>query len=187
MALESRRPSVAKIAPPQITLSLRKLRRPSPLPSRWIWVRGGTMSSRGGCVKATIRTANPSSSNQPVKETPKQPIVTATRRTARSKKPEHKPAAGPKPATAKPKKKAGASVKSATGKPTTTNLLVTAQLNTSPLEDISDILDHLPLQACMELIRLLLMSMSSTPTAEDRPRASLKTVILFVTEYGSTP
>jgi hypothetical protein len=65
--------------------------------------------------------------------------------------------------------------------------VVPTQSPTSPLEKISDLLDHLPIQACVELTRRLLTSISSLPTGAVRPRAVLKTVILFVAEYGSTP
>jgi len=50
-----------------------------------------------------------------------------------------------------------------------------------------DLLDHLPLHACVELTRWLLTSISSLPTGEARPCAVLKTVILFIAEYGTTP
>jgi len=79
------------------------------------------------------------------------------------------------------------SVKTAAATPTTPNLLVRTQSSTSPLEEISNLLDHLTLQACVELTRRLLTSISSLLTAAARPRAVLKTIILFVTEYGSTP
>jgi hypothetical protein len=65
--------------------------------------------------------------------------------------------------------------------------VIPTQSPTSPLEEISDLLDHLPIQACVELTRRLLTSVSSLPTGAARPRAVLKTVILFVAEYGSTP
>jgi len=109
--------------------------------------------------------------------------VTATRQTAGPKKPEPKSTAVTKPAAGKSKKKAAASVKTAAAKPTTSDLVVP----TSPLEDISDLLDRLPLQACVELTRRLLTSISSLSTGAARPRAVLKTVILFVAEYGGTP
>jgi hypothetical protein len=66
-------------------------------------------------------------------------------------------------------------------------MVVSTQTSSSPLEEISDLLDHLPLQACVELIRWLVSSISSLPTGAGRPRAVLKTVILFVAEYDSTP
>jgi hypothetical protein len=116
-----------------------------------------------------------------------QPKVTATRETARPKKPEPKPTAAPQRATGKASKKAAASVKTAGAKPSTPKLVVPSQCPTSPLEEISDLLDHLPLQACVELTRRLLTSISSLPTGAARPRAVLKSVILFVAEYGSTP
>ena len=65
--------------------------------------------------------------------------------------------------------------------------MVPNQSPTNPLEEISDLLDSLPLQAGVELTRRLLPSFSSLPSGAARPRAVLKTVILFVAEYGSTP
>jgi hypothetical protein len=78
------------------------------------------------------------------------------------------------------------SVKTTAVKPPTPQLVVRTQNPASPLEEISD-LDHLPIHACVELTRRLLTSISSLPTGTARPRAVLKTVILFVAEYGSTP
>jgi hypothetical protein len=118
---------------------------------------------------------------------PEQPKVTATRETARPKKPEPTSTAAPKRAAGKSKKKAAASVKTAAAKTTPPNLVVPTQNSTSPLEEISDLLDDLPLPACVELTRLLLASISSLPTGAARPRGALKAVILFVAEYGSTP
>jgi len=92
-----------------------------------------------------------------------------------------------KAAAGKPKKKVAASVKTAATKHTTPGLVFPTQTSTSPLQEISDLLDRLPLQACVELTRRLLTSISSLPTGAGRPRAVLKTVILFVAEYGSTP
>ena len=112
--------------------------------------------------------------------------MTATSKTAGRKKPKPKSEAATKPAAGKAKKKAAASVKTAAAKPTTPELVVPTQSCTSPLDDISDLLDHLPIQACVELTRRLLTSIS-LPTGAARPRAVLKTVILFVAEYGSTP
>ena len=93
----------------------------------------------------------------------------------------------PKLAAGKSKKKAAGSVITAATNPTTPNLVVPHQSSTSPLEEISDLLDHLPLHAGVELTRWFLISISSLPTGAARPRAVLKTVILFVAEYGSTP
>ena len=87
----------------------------------------------------------------------------------------------------KTKKKEAASVKTAAAKSSTPELVVPTQTSNSPLEEISDLLDHLPIQACVELTRRLLTSISSLPTGAARPRAVLKTVILFVAEYGRTP
>jgi hypothetical protein len=101
--------------------------------------------------------------------------------------PEPKSSAAPKRTAGKSKKKAAGSVKTAAAKPTPPNLVVPTQNSTSPIEEISDLLDHLPLPECVELTRRLLTSISSLPTEAALPRAVLKTVILFVAEYGSTP
>jgi len=125
---------------------------------------------------------NPNLSPKPVTEVPEQPILTATRMTARPEKPEPKHSAAPKPGAGKSKKKATTGVKTAAAKPRPPSLVVSTQPSTSPLEDISD-LDHL-LQACVKLTRRLLMSTIFLATGAARPRALLKTVILFVAEYG---
>jgi len=71
-------------------------------------------------------------------------------------------------------------VKIAAAKPKTPGLVVPTRNRTSPLEDISDLLDRLPLQECEELTRRLLMSICFLTKG-------VKTIILFVAEYGSTP
>ena len=113
--------------------------------------------------------------------------MTATTKTARPKKPKPKSTAATKPAAGKSKKKAAASVKTAAAKHTTIDLVVPTHSTTSPLQEIFDLLDRLPLQTCVELTCSLLTSTSSLPTGAGQPRALLKTVILFVAEYGSTP
>jgi len=128
---------------------------------------------------------NPNPPPQPVTDVPRQPNVTATRK-AGHKKPEPKLTAAAQPAAGKSKKKVVASVKTTATKYTTPVLVVPNQSPTYPLEEISDP-DRLPLQACVELTRRLITFFSSLPSGAARPRAVLKTVILFVTEYGSTP
>jgi hypothetical protein len=54
----------------------------------------------------------------------------------------------------------------------------------SPLEGIADLLENLPTKACVELTRRLLSAAVSLPEGEASPRAVLKTVILFIAEYG---
>ena len=110
------------------------------------------------------------------------PQVTATAKVAKTEKVKPKITAAPKKAAGKPKKAA-----SIGAKPVTTPKPVANPPPTSPLEKISDLLDSLPLQACVHLTRRLLASISSLPKGAARLRAVLKTVILFVTEYGSTP
>jgi len=87
-----------------------------------------------GRVKATTQPPNPNPSPQPVTEAPEQAKVTATRKTARPKKPEPKSTAATKPAAGKSKKKAATSVKTAAAKPTTPGLVVPTQIPTSQIE-----------------------------------------------------
>jgi hypothetical protein len=54
----------------------------------------------------------------------------------------------------------------------------------SPIEEISDLLENLPTSACLQLTSRLLSTASSLPTGKARPRAVLKTVILFLAEHG---
>jgi hypothetical protein len=105
---------------------------------------------------------------------------------ARPQNSEPKPSADSKPAAGKSKKTAVASVKSEAAKLTTLNLVVSNQSSTSLLGKSFD-LDHLFLDACVQLTRRLLTSISSLPTGAARPRTVLKFVIFFVAEYGSTP
>ena len=119
---------------------------------------------RGSVAKATatIPPPNPNLSPQPVTEVPRQPKVTANRKKAGPKKPGPKPTAAAQPAAGKSKKKVAASVKNAATKPTNIVLVVP----TNPLEEISDLLDRLLLQACVELNRWLLMSIFSLPQGQ---------------------
>lgn len=138
--LQGRCPSVGERAPPQSTLPPRKPSGLGPVLSRWTSARGGATSSEGCVVKATTTSPNPN--HQRVTEAPKQPEVTATRKMAKSKP---KPTTARKPVTVKHKTKSAASIKTVDDKPTT-NLVVSTQPTTSPLEDISD-LNNL-LQTC---------------------------------------
>ena len=161
-----------------------KAQRAGPSAEQWDLGEGWNRVARGGRVFKATPIPNPSP--QTVTEAPPQPKVTATSKTAGSQKPKPKSTAATKLAAGKSKKKV-ASVKTAAAKPTTPELVVPTQSATSPLEEISDLLDHLPIPACVELTRRLLTSFSSHHTGAARPRAVLKTVILFMAEYGSTP
>jgi len=63
----------------------------------------------------------------------------------------------------------------------------TTQIATSPLREVSDQLDRLPIKACLEASRRPFTSNFSLHTGEAPPRAVLMTEILFLAEYGSTP
>jgi hypothetical protein len=54
------------------------------------------------------------------------------------------------------------------------------------VEEISDLLDTFPMNACIELTRRLLTAVPSLPSGPASSRAVLKIEILFVAEYGST-
>ena len=133
---------------------------------------------RGGRIaKASAHKPIP----QPVTEVPTQPQVAATKKAA---KPETKTTTAPKAAGGKPKNKPATT----SPKPVAaTQVVANPHPTTFPIEGISDLLDNLLLDACVELTRRLLTSISSLPKGAARPRAVLKTVILFVAEYGSTP
>ena len=62
-----------------------------------------------------------------------------------------------------------------------------ANPSNSTLEEISDLLDSLTFQACVQLTRRLLATISSLPKGAACPLAVLKTVILLVAKYSSTP
>ena len=141
--------------------------------------RGGVLPRLPPPFRALIQIPRP----QPVTKVPWHPKVIATMKKAGPKKPEPKPTAAAETAAGKLKKKIAASVKTAATKATTPVLVVP----TNPLEENSNLLDRLRLQACVELTRRPLKSNSSFPTGTALPRAVSKTVILFVAEYGRTP
>jgi hypothetical protein len=133
-----------------------KAQRAGPSAEQMGLVLGWNQVVRGGRFKYnTTPPPNPNPSLQSVTEEPKQPTVTTTRKTARPRKLEPKPTAATKPDAGKPKKKALASLKTAAAKPTTSELLFPTKSSTSLLEEMSDILDRLPLQSRVELSRRL--------------------------------
>ena len=141
---------------------------------------------RGRVVKATIiTTPNPNPHPQPVTEVHKQPKVTATRKRARPNNPEPKSTTATKPATGNTKMKAAASVKTAVAKPTTPDLVIPTRSSTTLLGENSD-LESVPNQARVALTLRVLTYNPSLPTEAARPPDVLKTLILFVAEYGST-
>ena len=110
--------------------------------------------------------------------------MTTTRQKGNADKPAPKVTAAPKQApvtkTTRPAKPKQPS------QPKPKELVVPTKPIQSPIEEISDLLDTLPLNACVELTRRLLTSVPTLPSGTARPRAVLKIVILFVAEYGST-
>jgi hypothetical protein len=135
-------------------------------------VRGGRV------VRDSAPVPTPAPSPQPVDKAPKVPLVTATVKKAKPEKAVPKTAPAPKKAAAKPTKAASTGARLVKAPNPVAN-----PPSTSPLEDISDLTDSLPLEACVQLTRRLLASISSLPKGAARPRAVLKTVLLFVTKY----
>jgi len=134
---------------------------------------------RGGRI---AKASAPKPIPQPLTEAPTHPQVTATKKAAKPKK--DVTTTNPKAASGKPKKKPATT----SPKPVaSTQVLSKPQPTTSPIEGISDLLDNFALDTCVELTRRLLTSISSLPKGAASPRALLKTVILFVADYGSTP
>jgi hypothetical protein len=138
---------------------------------------------RGGRV---IKAASPPSPNFtpcPVTPSPTRNELETTGKKGKTAKSTPKVKVGPKQAPAnevtKPAKPKQPS------QTTPMNPVAPTQTNHSPIE-ISDLLDKLPLNACVELTRRLLTSISTLPTGSARTRAVLKVVILFVAQYGST-
>ena len=119
---------------------------------------------RGGRVVRAP--ANPTPTPQPVTESPKLRKVATTSKTARPKKPVPKAAAATKPVASTPKKEATASIKTAGAKPKTPKLVDPNHYPFNPLEEISDLLDHLPLQACVEPSQLSQPSPQGQPVRE---------------------
>jgi hypothetical protein len=60
------------------------------------------------------------------------------------------------------------------------------QITELPIEEISDLLDTSPIDACVELTRWLLTAFPTLRSGAARSRAVLKIVVLFVAEYDST-
>jgi hypothetical protein len=158
-----------------------KAKQAEPSEEQMVLGEGWSHVVRGGRV---VKAATPSPTPKPI---PSQvtkalkPIVTISK-TAKTKKSTPKTPSAPKAAPVK-----STALKAVAAQPPTVKPVVTPNPINSPLEEISDLLDKLPIEACVELTRRLLTSISSLPTGVARQRAALKTVFLFVAEYGSTP
>jgi hypothetical protein len=137
---------------------------------------------QGGQVVKAVSSPPPKPVTKPVAKAHKQPKATCPARKAKPKKAEPKVRAVPK-AAVKPKKVVATGSKPVAAAPP----VAQTPPNPSPLEGISDLVDQLPLGACMEMTRRLLMAFPSLPKGATRTRAVLKLVIRFVAEYGSTP
>lgn len=116
---------------------------------------------------------------------PKQAETTNTRKTAKTNKSAPKPTAAPKPAHVTAKWQVAKTAKPKVEDRKSANKVVPPHPNQSLLKGISDLLDKLPLDTFVELTCQLLTTAPTLPTGRAHPQAILKTVILFVVEYGS--
>jgi hypothetical protein len=136
----------------------------------------------GRVVKATLP-AVPHPTPDPVTETPTRKEVTTTSKKGKTAKSAPRVTVGPKQATVTKSNKPAKPGK--TSQPKSKKLLVPTQHNQSPIK-ITDLLDNLPLNACVELTCRLLTSVTTIPSGQTRSQAVLKIFVLFVGEYGST-
>jgi hypothetical protein len=75
---------------------------------------------------------------------------------------------------------------SKSSQPKPNDLVSPLQTKHLPIKEISELLDSLFLNACVELARQILSSAPTLPSGPASLRAVLKIVVLFVAEYGST-
>jgi hypothetical protein len=61
-----------------------------------------------------------------------------------------------------------------------TNPTLAPQITQSPIEEISDLLDTLPIDACVDLTLRILTAAPTLPSGAARSRAVLKIIVLFV-------
>lgn len=126
----------------------------------------------------------PQPSPGPVTETPTRSEVTYTSHKVKTAKSASKFTVGPKQAPVTKPKEPAEFTKPSQRKPK--ELVVPPQLNQSPTDEISDLLDNLPISACVALTRRILTSVPTLPSGAARWQSVPKTPVLFVTEYGST-
>ena len=136
---------------------------------------------RGGCVVKAAIPPPPNPAPDPVTESPRTEATTT--RKVKTAKLAPKVTVGPEQAavpktmkSAKPRQPSQRSPK---------KLVTATQPNQLPIDEISYLLDNVPLKACGELTRRLLTSVPTLPSGPARSRAVLKVVVLFVSEYGS--
>ena len=144
--------------------------QPQPSAEQLILGDGWNHVLRGGRVAKAQPAPPPKPTPTEVTEAPKKAPVKSTSKKARSKKPAPKVSVVPEKA---PTTKA--STKQCVPKPAPTKQLVPLPtVNPSPVE-ISDLLDTLPMNACVELTRRLLTAVLSLPSKPARSRAVMKT------------
>jgi hypothetical protein len=150
--------------------------RPQPSPEQISLGDDWSHVLRGGRVAKALSAPLPKPTPTEGTEAPKKAPAANSNLKARNKKPAPKVRAAHKKA---PTKKA--STKQCLAISIQPKELVSPPTaHPSPLEGISDLLDTLPMDACVELTRRLLTAVPSVPPGPARTRAVLKIIILFV-------
>jgi hypothetical protein len=135
------------------------------------------MGQGGRVFKASTPSPLPNPIPEPVRNASKLPTVTTAIKKVKPQQTEPKPSGAPKKVAVKPVKAASSGVKPAvtpkkaanTGaKPDKAPLIVANPPSTSPLEEISDLLDFLSHDECVRLTRRVVASISSLPSGAAR-------------------
>jgi hypothetical protein len=156
--------------------------RPQPSDEQLSLGDGWNHVLRGARVAQAQPAPPPKPTPTEITEAPKKAPVTSTSKKARSKKSALKVSAAPETALTKK-----ASTTQCVAKPTSPQQLVPSPaVNPSLLDEISNLLDTLPIDAYVELTRRLLTAVPSLPSGPARLQAVQKIVLLFVAECGST-
>jgi hypothetical protein len=137
-----------------------------------------------GRVIKTTTPPSPKPTSGPVTQSSTRTEVTTTRTESKTVKSAPKVMVGPKQAPVTESNKP--SKPGQPWQPKSKELVAPTQRTQSHIEEISDLLDNLPLNACVELTCRLLTSVPTLPYGPSLSRAVLKIVVLFIAEYGST-
>jgi hypothetical protein len=137
---------------------------PKPSPEQEKHGHGWNHVVRGGCIVKAQSSSSPTSASSDTGRTERQVALTDGQR--------------------KPACPEVSAVESQSPRSKQTDSAPSAPQDQTPLEGIADLLENLPNKARVELTRHLLSTASSLPTGEASSRAVLKTVILFIPEYG---
>jgi hypothetical protein len=135
-------------------------------------------------VKATVPTP-PEPTPKSVTEVPDKRNVTVTKKGSTAANPALKSTKALRQVQMKNTEEKVKAGKSSTTIPNPTTPRPSPETPQSPIEEISDLLDTLHIDACVELTLRLLTAAPTLPPGVTRSRSVLKTVVHFVAKYGS--